>query len=462
MRYTFTAAIALVVLLGFTGTAAAQSTRRPDLNLFKRGLRDPKQSLAVQGNLGLSFYDALGTRELPEGATALPDHGWGSFGSAALLYNVSLGRLNFDGSLGAYASYYPKSPDPLRTKWFPNAGVRTGYSWQLGRKTTARVNGAVRYRPVYAEFTGGTFGPSFDPFGGGGFGPELGAGGGDLNQVFLPSEAALSGGSYLAGIGQAGIDHELSRRFRLSGNYEYERDYAVGVEDPTNSFDSLWRQGADVGLHFRLASHLSLRGGYRYSEGHRSGVVYRSHSADFGVDYGDGLVIQLTRTMRLSLNGGMSGYVDASGTQHYRADGSAVLSQQIGRTWSSGLYYRRGVETGQLIFSEPVLSDAGGAFINGLVARQIGVHGALNAQGGALAFGSARRNFFRSGATAGIQTALGRHFALGADYFYFRYHFDSGITLTPGVPRKSANQGVYVSLSAWAPIFQRGGRNATR
>jgi hypothetical protein len=461
MRNAFITAIAVIVSLGLTEGASAQSTRRPDLNLFKRGLRDPRQSLGVQGNLGLSFYDAIGRHELPEGAIELPDHGWGSFGSVALQYGLKLGRVSFDGTLGGYASYYPGSPKPLRTKWFPGAGARTGYEIKLDEKSTLTLSGELRYRPLFAETVTPDLGFNFGSFGGGSVGPSF-APGSDPNTAFLPNETAFVGGSYLATSAGATVARQLTRRWGVSGSYRYEHDYAIGGSEQPG-FGGVWRHDAGAAAHFAVTPKLSVRMGYRVGETHAEGQPpFRSHSADLGVDYGDGLVIQLTRQTRLSFTGGMSAYVDRTGDQHYRATGSAQLSHALGRTWSSGAFYQRGVDTGSLVFREPVLTDTAGGYLNGNIGRRLGVHANVSAQGGVLALGSSNRSILRTGANVGVQSSLGRHFALGVDYVYYQYRFDSAVVLPTGVPRKNANQGVYAFVSAWAPIFQSGGRNATR
>jgi hypothetical protein len=176
------------------------------------------------------------------------------------------------------------------------------------------------------------------------------------------------------------------------------------------------------------------------------------------VDYGRGLVLQLARRTTLAVTGGVGGYVDRAGGQRYRLMGDVQLTHDFQRTWSSSARYSRGIDSSQIIFREPVLSDTFSAFLNGLITRRVGAHARAQMQGGALAFGTPGTTSFRSAANAGLQTSLGRLFAVGLDYTYYYYRFDSAIVRPSGLPAKSASQGVYVYLSAWAPIFQRGGR----
>ena len=134
MRTLVILLVCLTAVLGTAVMAHAQSTRRPDLNIFGRGLRDPEQSLAVRGNLGGTFYDTLITPEGLEGPLP-PDRGWGTFGSAALVYNLNLANVRFDGDFGGFASYYPAQEEAFNWQLFPGASANTGWSWALSEKT---------------------------------------------------------------------------------------------------------------------------------------------------------------------------------------------------------------------------------------------------------------------------------------------------------------------------------------
>jgi len=435
--------------------AEAQSTRRPDLNMFKRALRDPRQSLSVQGNLGASFYDAITRPEGVDQSQLPPDRGWGSYASAALMYNVSLGQLHLDASAGTYLTYYPDLPDPFRAAFYPGANVNTGYRWQLGQKTSAGFTAGLNYRPLYSATVTPNVGGGF---GGVGTGPDVIQGG----ESFLPMDSSFVDGTFLTTTLGFRLQHELSRRWYATADYNYGRDYVFGTTTP-DQYPNLWHQDTGAAMHFRLSDHSSVRGGYRFSEAHSDTSVYRSSMADVGIDYGDGLQIRLARHTTLGFNLGAAGYVDNAGTQHYTATGSAILTHDMGRTWRSNAYYARGLDTSDLLFTEPILSDSAGASINGLLTRQTGFHAAMSAQGGALAFGTDNTHLFRLAFNVGIQRSFGRYIAFSTEYYTYKYDFDDSVPLPVGMTRRGANQGAFVSLSAWAPIFERGGRsNATR
>jgi hypothetical protein len=431
MRSLRVLVLAALLPIAAAGTAHAQSTRRPDLNLFARGLRDPQQSLSVSGNLGGTFYDSLRAPVFDPSGERIPDHGWGSFASASLKYNLRLANVTFDGSIGGLATYYPDLDKPLRTKALPGAGVGAGWAFDLSDKTQLTINSAMRYSPLFGEsvLPGG--------FGGGGLGGPFQVIG-DPNAPFLPHEASLVDGTYLTLSTGANLRHSVSRRVALSGSYQIRRDVTFGTGDAGQP--SLWSQGAGAALHFNVTENLSVRGGYLFNESHYDELAepLRTHSADFGVDYGRGLVLQLTRRTTLALSGGASAYADAGGGQRYRLIGNVHLNHDIGRTWSSSASYVRGLDAAQLVFREPLLTDTFTGRLDGLISRRVGFHAAASAQRGSVGF-------------------------IGANNGYYRYHYDSQVRRPAGLPSDSASQGVQVYLSAWAPIFQRGGRaNASR
>ena len=146
-----------------------------------------------------------------------------------------------------------------------------------------------------------------------------------------------------------------------------------------------------------------------------------------------------------------------------RLNGDVQLRHEMGRTWSSALIYGRAIDSSQLFFRAPVLVDMVTGRLDGLISRRLGFHSTGMWQRGAVGFLDAGNGVHRSAANAGLQTALGRHFAVGFDYSYYRFHFENLVVLPAGVPSRSSSQGVSVYLSTWAPIFRRGGRSdATR
>lgn len=453
MRTAVAGLACAIVVLSAAPAAYAQSTRRPDLNLYGRGLRDPQQSLVVTSNLGATFFDRLSFFEPIDDAPSSPDRGWGSFASAALVYNLQLANVSIDGTFGGFATYYPSQDPPLRTQLLPGAGARAAWSWALSDKTQADLRVGISLSPAYTAVA----------FPGLGFGGDVPAGG-DPNTAFLPSDAAFVDGLYLRAGPSASIRHTLSRRWSASAGYSYERNRALGIDPEDGLLLSAWSQSAHAALHFAVTRHLSVRGGYRFEESRFDDEQepYRVHGLDLGVDYGRGIVLQLARRTSLALNGGASAHVDRAGQRRFNVVGSAQFTHDFQRTWTLGAGYFRGIDSSQLLFREPVLTDRAIVSLNGLLTRRLGAHASASVDSSVQAFSESGGRSVRGMANAGLQAALGRHFALGIDYVYYQYRFASSVTLPSGLPPTSASQAVYASLSTSVPIFQRGGRNAAR
>src|SRR5436190_16070032 len=123
MRPVTVLVMSVVVLAWAAARAEAQSIRRPDLNIFARGMRDPEQSLSVRASIGANFYDRITPPPEVPGRLPLPDHGWGSLAAASLSYNVRMGALTFDGTVGAFVTYYPDRLDAFHTTVVPGGGL---------------------------------------------------------------------------------------------------------------------------------------------------------------------------------------------------------------------------------------------------------------------------------------------------------------------------------------------------
>jgi len=165
----------------------------------------------------------------------------------------------------------------------------------------------------------------------------------------------------------------------------------------------------------------------------------------------------------LALNGGVTGTADRLGNEHFSVVGHAFLEHHMGRTWSTSLGYDRRVETAQLLFQETTLTDTVTGQLHGLISRSLGFHASAQWEQGQVGFTSVNNGLDRASANAGLQWALGRHYALGADYSYYHANFGSQVRLPVGLPSDSASHGVQVYFTAWAPLMQKRGRpNATR
>jgi opacity protein-like surface antigen len=443
----FIVAGGLVVL---SAPAAAQSTRRPDLGLFGRGVRDTSQALNLTAGFGATFYDVLKPDVLVDRTgQPIPSRSGGMIGSLGLSYGVNVGSFNFGGSLSSFATYYPRLVDPFQARYFPAANAGAGWAWDLSSKTTMTVAMNLNFRPRYfAAVQPGSFQIT-------GFDQRVD------QSPFLPPEALSQSGTHLSAGASVGVQHRLSQRITLTGAYGYVDDWSFG---DFADFDRA-TQHVGLGMQFGITRHLSLRTGYRYARTryHDSSMQpFDQHSAMLGVDYNRGVTLQLSRNTTLALAGGVSGYTDENRHNRFRLTGSADLAHDIGRTWSSGVGYSRGVDSQDILFQQPVLYDRVHASLNGLVTPRIGAYAVARFEAAAVGFASVGTQSRRAGASTGLQIALTRHLSASVNYTFYYYRFGQQV-LVPGFGPTSASQGLSAFVSLRAPLFQRTRRtNASR
>ena len=88
MRPVTLLVMSVVVFAWAARRAEAQSTRRPDLNVFAREMRDPGQTLSMRASMGANVYDRITPAPVRPDTPLSPDHGWGTIASVSLSYNV--------------------------------------------------------------------------------------------------------------------------------------------------------------------------------------------------------------------------------------------------------------------------------------------------------------------------------------------------------------------------------------
>jgi len=453
MRAASVVVVSLLVLAAGVVPARAQSTRRPDLNMFGRGLRDPEQSLSLRASLGANFFDTITQPVLVPGRPLPVDHGWGSIGAVSIGYNVRAGAFTFEGSMGSFFTYYPQQLDAFRVTTVPGGGMHTGFSWPVSSRTTLTFFSGLRYRPLSTESTvplSGQMTRSNDVME-------------DAALAFMPRELAYVEGRYLTAEAGTSLSHDLTRKLRFLGSYDAQRDFAFSAVDPQTG---IWTQRMSAGMSVAVWRRLRVRGGYRYEESHYSNAPrpYHYRAFELGLDYGEGTgaELQLTRHTTLTLDGGLGVFADVRGAQHYQLTGRATLVHDMGRTWSSEAGFYRGLDSSELLFQAPVLTDTLFAQMHGIISRSLGFHASTTAERGAVGIVGVGHGTERITANTGLQRSLTRRLALSLDYTYFKYLFESDVARPTGVPAQSSSQGITVQLRTWMPLYQRRRSNATR
>ena len=434
-RTLYTSVVAIVLLVVATPVRGQQSRpERPYRGLFGSTGSESMQILSVSGSAGGGYDSDLAadarsatTLSIP-GGNARQSGTLGQF-SGSLAYSLSTELASLSASAGSTGRYYPSRPGNHSILRREYAGVQA--STQIAGVS---VFGSANYSPFRLSDLYSTF-----------FTPELGEPSADFDfgsstEHFLSYSGGVDGGL------------QMSRRSRLGANYRYGSRTA-SVDVPTQESHM-----AGVGFLYNIGRGLDLNLGYRYTQASYAAQEPNvSHGINAGVDFRRAL--SFSRRTTLSFNTGTAAHDDPSTAEglRYRAIGSAALTHEIGRTWTTSLSYSRALRLTDGWFGA-VFSDAVTASVAGLVNRRLRVYSHGGTSTGHASGGSSNGGFDTYFADAGGTFALARFAAVGAGYRYHHHDFANGFSLPPGITPSQNRHSLHVYLSVWAPLYQRARR----
>lgn len=430
--------------------AAAQSTTpttpyrtdRPYRGLFGGGAGDFAQQLSASGHIGSGWDEniLLNNPGFNISDPRFAKSGIVTTGGGNLSYSVNKDRVSLGASGGSSVNYYPS----LETReWVTSHYASVGLGVGLSQRTDVAVSESVTYQPYSFTSLFPMLGSPLDEPLLGGFEPP-------------PLDVAMTRTSYFSSTGSVHLTHRVTRR--LSTN--------LGYTDQTSqtaySSGHFRQQGGSAGMSYSLSRGLSLHLGYGYRQadyGSR-GPDQKSHNIDAGIDFNRALSVSRRTTLQFSTG---SVAVSNGETTQYHATGSARLNHEVGRTWRASAGYDRSVQFNDSIL-EPVFYDAMSAEYGGLLNRRTQLNFSVRASLGNVGSRNGPRDQFDTTlASANLSYALSRFVSLSANYGYYRYHFDQGVPLPPGVANNIDRQSIRGNVNLWAPIFTRSRRpNAAR
>jgi hypothetical protein len=444
-----------LVLAAVPAVAQDLTPDRPYRGLFRAGIADATQVLSVSGQAGVGYDTAafLAQRETGFVGTPVPTDLRGhpySMLTGGLSYSASGKRLSTGASLSSMMRRYQDFSSV--TSYSASAGA----SFKLTKSTTVSANEVAAYQPWGILFRF----------------PELTQA--PIGQSSAPSADLAAGkGTYYTYLTSASLMQQLSRRTSLAVGYNYQRsDYTTISRFRT--------QGAFLRLSRGFTRNFGLHvgGGYSntiYVTGPLRGQArstnddaqYRAYTLDTGLDYNRRL--GLTRRTSLTFSTGGAAIKQESGSTRYDAIGSASVAREIGRTWTAAF-----LATHDISFLEsvraPYFYNGINASLGGLISRRTSFRSSAGATFGQIGFvrEPARSNRLNSGnARVGVGIAISRHLSVDVDYMYYAYSLAAAFVpqdlFGPSFPARMNHHSIAVSLSAWAPILERGRRsNAAR
>ena len=410
-------------------------TGRPTRALFGSGVGDTDQSLMLNLSFGGGYdWDDGGVVTGGAGAPTTAAPSWtGTYGSGSgsLAYSISRGRVGGGASIGGSAHYNPnRTVDP----WMKSVGASAQISFKFSERSSLAASQGISVQPFNIQrLFGNWINPDVSPdvF------MDLGGVGGTANQFSSHSAVNFRQG--------------LTSRIGFSAQYFYQTYNAWSGAPDTASHTS----NASAGLSYQIVRGVRLGAAYRYTSsryGTGATTEYSGLSLDGGLNFDR--AISLSRRTSLNFGTGFTGARDESGQTRYFLTGNAALSYEIGRSWTTSLHYRRGVDFAQG-FNVPVVIDTLSAGIGGDIGRRVQLTANGGATRGELGIGPGAREYTVLSGSVSLRTAITQMIGVSTGYSYRHYKFDDPASLPAGMRPEIQRHGARVSLDLKVPLFTR-------
>ncbi len=417
----------LCVQLATPAPAIAQEvgTERPYRGLFGGGAGGPEQGQSLEMTWALSGAnddnDTGGSLDVDRGLFAA-NSVYGTTG-ANLSYTARGKSMAFTATGGSTGRYYRDYPNLNAFDAVGGARFVAG----LGRRVTFNASQNFQYLPYYQMDFLAAIVPSSER-----------SGRSEIDPVAPQPSRGYDG--------SAALQSRFGGRSTFSVNYAYRH---TSFESDDEQFD--WRLG-NVAFSHGLTRYASLRLGYGYGTSANtfgtSGGPNQSHLFDVGVDYSRAL--SFSRRTTFSFRTGSASF-SQDGRQQFLVTGDATLTREIGRSWTGGASYNRGVQY-VAGFADPLLADTIQASISGLLSRRLTLNLSTGYSSGSLAASS--QNYSTLHGESRLRVALNQFLSVDARYGYYRYIFDESVQLPLELPRSLNRHGLRIGLTGWLPLYR--------
>ena len=243
--------------------------------------------------------------------------------------------------------------------------------------------------------------------------------------------------------GDGGLLYQLSSRSGISVSYGQSRFSYLGRDETLDT--------RTVGALFshNLSRYATLRLGYNEQTGDYASVgpvlgrqTVKRRNIDAGIAYSRPL--SLSRKTTFGFSTGSTAVDDGSHT-YYNLTGGANLNHRVGRSWTLGLAYDRGVGfVGGL--NDPMLTDSASLNLNGVIGRRVSVFLGSGYSNGKIGLASESRNYNSVQGNARVEVGISRRFGVFGSYFYYQSKFDDVVVLAGLFPRHLNRHGVRTGL----------------
>ena len=220
--------------------------------------------------------------------------------------------------------------------------------------------------------------------------------------------------------------------------------------------------GGGVRFNRRASRYASLRVGYGYQQADYGDPhpLTELHNLDTGFDYARPL--SFSRRTTVGVSTGMEAF-ERQDVLFYRAQITAHLVHEIGRTWNIRGMYDRGAQFVELL-GEPVYADTFSAHAGGfLVGRRLEMSVDGYYSNGQLTYTFNQNAMVTYTGSASLEWGLSPNWSIHTSYGYYSYRFGQDVTLPTGLLPETKRHSVRVGVSYWIPLMTaRGNGNGAR
>jgi hypothetical protein len=266
----------------------------------------------------------------------------------------------------------------------------------------------------------------------------------------LSSLYAVSLDRNLVAVSEGGVSAKLARRVTLSGDASYRY---LGYLDRNSTYTN---NSLGARISTSLTRSFGVHAGYTHYKG-TLGTVYvegspvAQHDIDVGIDFNKTLPLGRKTTATFAMGSTAYTLVDRV---YFRALANASLSTALGRTWTAGADYRRGMQWIQGI-AVPLYGNFFGTNLGGFAGERIEIRlrggysdGDPNLSGGAV-------NMHTYTGVAHMRYALTEKLGITGQYFYYHYKFGQNpIWLPRGMASMQDRQTLSIGFDVWLPVIR--------
>lgn len=236
---------------------------------------------------------------------------------------------------------------------------------------------------------------------------------------------------------------QFGQRNSLEGHFSHSRTDLTDILSTSNEIGARYR--------YSLSRQAAVVAGYTYQRGH-SGIAQTDvifHDINVGVDYTRRLPGLRNTTVSMATG---STFLRTLTGPEFSFLGDVRLVHLMGRTWSAGAGYHRGLEFVDVL-GQAVSADAVTGTLNGFLGPRLESWVSTSYSRGNL--GVTDGTPVKSISVIGrVQYALSQKLAVDAQYIYYFHQFDSGAVLPGSVPERLERNAVRAGLTLLLPAVR--------